>query len=70
MQTAKDVCYFTFQVFTFEGKFLHCFGERGPLNGQLHYPWDVSCNAEDCILVSDTRNHRIQVKIVQCDAAS
>ena len=38
------------------------FGERGNLNGQLHYPWDVACNNEDCILVSDTRNHRIQVE--------
>ena len=30
-------------------------------HGQFNYPWDVACNSRDEILVSDTRNHRIQL---------
>ena len=34
---------------------------QGSRNGQFNYPWDVACNSNDQILVSDTRNHRIQL---------
>ena len=37
------------------------FGDKGSKNGQFNYPWDVATNSRDQILVSDTRNHRIQL---------
>ena len=37
------------------------FGEKGSGNGQFMYPWDVACNSKNQILVSDTRNHRLQL---------
>ena len=37
------------------------FGDKGNKNGQFNYPWDVATNRSDQILVSDTRNHRIQL---------
>ena len=37
------------------------FGEKGSKPGQFNYPWDVATNSRDQILVSDTRNHRIQL---------
>lgn len=37
------------------------FGEKGAANGQFMYPWDVACNSKNQILVSDTRNHRLQL---------
>ena len=43
------------------GEFLLMFGEKGSGNGQFMYPWDVACNSKNQILVSDTRNHRIQL---------
>lgn len=36
-----------------------CF--QGCRNGQFNYPWDVACNSNGQIVVSDTRNHRIQL---------
>ena len=44
-----------------EGEFLSGFGCKGSKPGQFNYPWDVACNKQDQILVSDTRDHRIQV---------
>lgn len=49
------------QIFTSRGEFLSKFGERGSKLGQFNYPWDVAVNAENQILVSDTRNHRVQL---------
>ena len=49
------------QVFTLDGDFILKFGEKGSGNGQFLYPWDVACNSKNQILVSDTRNHRLQV---------
>ena len=49
------------QVFTLDGEFILKFGEKGSGNGQFLYPWDVACNSKNQILVSDTRNHRLQV---------
>ena len=43
------------------GEFLLMFGEKGAANGQFMYPWDVACNSKNQILVSDTRNHRLQL---------
>ena len=43
------------------GEFLLMFGEKGSGNGQFMYPWDVACNSKNQILVSDTRNHRLQL---------
>ena len=37
------------------------FGDKGSKDGQFNYPWDVATNSRDQILVSDTRNHRIQL---------
>ena len=37
------------------------FGDKGNKNGQFNYPWDVATNSRNQILVSDTRNHRIQL---------
>ncbi|XP_044574349.1 E3 ubiquitin-protein ligase TRIM71-like [Cotesia glomerata] len=31
------------------------------MNGQFNYPWDVAVNSRCEILVSDTRNHRVQL---------
>ncbi|KAK0174990.1 hypothetical protein PV327_008776 [Microctonus hyperodae] len=44
-----------------EGVYLLGFGEKGSRNGQFNYPWDVAVNTESQIVVSDTRNHRIQL---------
>ena len=52
------------QVFTLDGDFILKFGEKGSGNGQFLYPWDVACNSKNQILVSDTRNHRLQVSLV------
>ena len=41
--------------------FVGKFGEKGSKNGQFNYPWDVAVNSEGNIVVSDTRNHRIQL---------
>ncbi|XP_061432033.1 E3 ubiquitin-protein ligase TRIM71-like [Lethenteron reissneri] len=53
------------QVFSSRGRFLLAIGERGHLNGQFCYPWDVAVSPESAggglILVSDTRNHRVQL---------
>lgn len=43
------------------GLFLLCFGEKGSRCGQFNYPWDVAVNTECQIVVSDTRNHRVQL---------
>ena len=43
------------------GEFLLMLGEKGSGNGQFMYPWDVACNSKNQILVSDTRNHRLQL---------
>ena len=51
------------QVFTLDGDFILKFGEKGSGNGQFLYPWDVACNSKNQILVSDTRNHRLQVSL-------
>ena len=53
--------FFYFQIFTISGDFILTFGEKGSKPGQFNYPWDVACNSRDEILVSDTRNHRIQL---------
>ena len=37
------------------------FGEKGNSEGQFLYPWDVACNSRNQILVSDSRNHRLQL---------
>lgn len=44
-----------------EGLFLLSFGEKGCRCGQFNYPWDVAVNSECQIVVSDTRNHRVQL---------
>lgn len=44
-----------------DGLFLLCFGEKGSRYGQFNYPWDVAANSECQIVVSDTRNHRVQL---------
>lgn len=44
-----------------EGLFLLSFGEKGSRAGQFNYPWDVAVNSECQIVVSDTRNHRVQL---------
>ncbi|XP_078738226.1 LOW QUALITY PROTEIN: E3 ubiquitin-protein ligase TRIM71-like [Lampetra fluviatilis] len=53
------------QVFSSRGRFLLAIGERGHLSGQFCYPWDVAVSPESAggglILVSDTRNHRVQL---------
>ncbi|XP_075909974.1 E3 ubiquitin-protein ligase TRIM71-like isoform X2 [Petromyzon marinus] len=53
------------QVFSSRGRFLLSIGERGHLSGQFCYPWDVAVSPESAggglILVSDTRNHRVQL---------
>lgn len=44
------------------GDFLFKFGEKGSRPGQFCYPWDVAiCPQTSMILVSDTRNRRIQL---------
>lgn len=50
-----------FQIFKLDGTFILTFGEKGCRNGQFNYPWDVACNSHGQIVVSDTRNHRIQI---------
>lgn len=44
-----------------EGSYLMSFGEKGCQNGQFNYPWDVAVNMACQIVVSDTRNHRVQL---------
>lgn len=44
------------------GNFLFKFGEKGSRSGQFCYPWDVAiCPQTSQILISDTRNRRIQL---------
>lgn len=44
------------------GNYLFKFGEKGSRAGQFCYPWDVAiCSQTSMILVSDTRNRRIQL---------
>uniref|UniRef100_A0A183DH88 LAM_G_DOMAIN domain-containing protein n=1 Tax=Gongylonema pulchrum TaxID=637853 RepID=A0A183DH88_9BILA len=50
------------QVFSERGDFLLKFGERGRTAGLFNYPWGVAVNSHNQIAVSDTRNHRIQVR--------
>jgi len=50
------------QVFDLTGRYLFKFGEKGNRVGQFCYPWDIdSCSATHQILVSDTRNRRVQL---------
>lgn len=42
-------------------KLIRKFGEQGPGLGQFNYPWDVACNHRGDIVVSDSRNRRVQV---------
>ena len=48
-------------MFSGRGEFILKFGERGSKIGQFNYPWDVAVNSDNNILVSDTRNHRVQL---------
>ena len=57
----QSISLFSFQIFTIKGEFLQMFGDKGSKPGQFNYPWDVATNSRDQILVSDTRNHRIQL---------
>ncbi|CAG5106286.1 Similar to trim71: E3 ubiquitin-protein ligase TRIM71 (Xenopus tropicalis) [Cotesia congregata] len=49
------------RIVTKYGDYLLAFGEKGMMNGQFNYPWDVAVNSRCEILVSDTRNHRVQL---------
>jgi DNA-binding beta-propeller fold protein YncE len=44
-----------------KGKFLFSFGEYGEEEGQFNCPVGITCDHDGNIVVSDTRNHRIQV---------
>ena len=49
-------------MFDLTGNFLFKFGEKGSRAGQFCYPWDIAiCPQTSLILVSDTRNRRIQL---------
>jgi len=49
-------------VFDISGTYLFKFGEKGSRPGQFCYPWDIdSCSQTSQILVSDTRNRRVQL---------
>lgn len=49
-------------MFDLAGNFQFKFGEKGSRPGQFCYPWDIAiCNQTSLILVSDTRNRRIQL---------
>lgn len=48
------------QIFSNKGAFILAFGEKGSKIGQFNYPWDVATSNDGRIVVSDTRNHRIQ----------
>lgn len=53
---------FFLQVFDLAGNFQFKFGEKGSRAGQFCYPWDIAiCPLTSLILVSDTRNRRIQL---------
>ena len=49
------------QVFSLDGTWMSVIGEKGSQKGQFTYPWDVAVNSKSQILVSDTRNHRVQL---------
>ncbi|XP_075263934.1 uncharacterized protein LOC142355641 isoform X2 [Convolutriloba macropyga] len=49
------------QVFNLDGTWMSVIGEKGSQKGQFTYPWDVAVNSKSQILVSDTRNHRVQL---------
>lgn len=44
-----------------EGHYITSFGERGSLCGQFNYPWGVAVNSDCLIVISDSRNHRLQM---------
>lgn len=50
-----------FQILLMDGTFVHEFGKKGYEPGDFNYPWDVAVNSECQIVVSDTRNHRVQL---------
>jgi tripartite motif-containing protein 71 len=57
------ICFLQYLYFDHHtsGEFILKFGEKGSGNGQFLYPWDVATNSKNQILVSDTRNHRLQL---------
>lgn len=42
------------------------FGQLGPGKGQFNSPHGFCLGTDEDIIVADTNNHRIQVKIVAC----
>ena len=49
-------------MFSLAGRYLFKFGEKGNRAGQFCYPWDIDCCVQTHqIVVSDTRNRRIQL---------
>jgi tripartite motif-containing protein 71 len=60
----SNICLniFDIQVFDISGTYLFKFGDKGSRPGQFCYPWDIdSCPQTSQILVSDTRNRRVQL---------
>lgn len=49
------------QVFNTDGTFLFAFGRQGVRDGEFNYPWDVAVNSLCQIVVTDSRNFRIQM---------
>jgi tripartite motif-containing protein 71 len=49
-------------IFSLDGGFISTFGRHGKGDGEFSYPWDVDVSSTgDKIVVSDTKNHRIQL---------
>ncbi len=48
------------QIFNFDGEYQTHFGTRGEENGQFNTPLDIAIASNGDLLVTDSRNHRVQ----------
>ena len=54
---------FSAQVFQSDGTFVAKFGSMGSKPGQLEHPHYIAVSNTNRVIVSDSNNHRLQVKI-------
>ena len=54
---------FPVQVFQSDGTFVAKFGSMGSKPGQLEHPHYIAVSSTNRVIVSDSNNHRLQVKL-------
>lgn len=61
MITFHESLHVCIQIFTSSWTHVRTFGSEGDRDGQFRYPWEVAVNSSDDILVSDSKNYRVQL---------